>query len=196
MKIKLDHISFAYDSEKNIISDFSYEFEDRKSYIIYGENGRGKTTLIKLILGLLKPNSGIIEKDQEDTIGYVPDYNGLYENLTLKDNIFFRLGLYNKNFDDVRERFEHWSEAYKLTQYMDVYVRDLSLGTKKKAAILCTLLTSPQMLVLDEPTGGLDEKAREELINILKELQNEMMIITVTHDDYYIKSLDSILIRI
>ncbi len=194
--IKVNNISYAYNMEKTIISDFSYEFEDRKSYIIYGENGRGKTTLIKLILGLIKPNAGTIQKDKEVTIGYVPDYNGLYENLTLKDNIFFRLGLYNKKFDNVRENFEQWSKAYSLTQYMDVYVRELSLGTKKKAALLCTLLTSPQVLVLDEPTGGLDEKAKEELINILKKLQNEMMIITVTHDEYYIKSLDSTFIRI
>lgn len=194
--IKVNNISYAYNLEKTIISDFSYEFEDGKSYIIYGENGKGKTTLIKLILGLIKPNAGTIQKDKEDTIGYVPDYNGLYENLTLKDNIFFRLGLYNKKFDNVKENFEQWSKAYSLIQYMDVYVRELSLGTKKKAALLCTLLTSPQVLVLDEPTGGLDEMAKEELINILKKLQNEMMIITVTHDEYYIKSLDSALIRI
>ncbi len=194
--IKLNNISFSYDSKKQIISDFSYEFEDKKLYIIYGENGKGKTTLIKLILGLLKPNTGIIQKDKEYMIGYVPDYNGLYENLTLKDNIIFRLGLYHKEFAKVREKFERWSEAYTLTQYMNAYVHELSLGTKKKAALLCTLLTSPQVLVLDEPTGGLDEKAKEELITILKNLQNEMMIITVTHDEYYIKSLDSTLIRI
>ena len=87
MMIKADEISFAYPGGEEIISDFSYEFSANKSYIICGENGCGKTTITRLLLGLLKPDSGKIEKSDGAVISYVPDNNGMYENLTLKDNI-------------------------------------------------------------------------------------------------------------
>ena len=73
---------------------------------------------------------------------------------------------------------------------MDTPVKELSLGTQKKAALLCTLLTEPDVLVLDEPTGGLDKKAKQELVEILKTYQDKMTIITVTHDEFYRNALE------
>lgn len=193
--INVENISFSYEKGKEIITNFSYIFEKEKSYVICGDNGTGKTTLLKLLLGLLKPDSGSIRMKEEYTIGYVPDYNGLYENLTLMENVLFRLGIYNKNYDDVKDKFEQWTEAYGIKEYQNCYVKNLSLGTKKKVALLCTLLTMPQILILDEPTGGLDVASKEELINILAQLRKDMLIISVTHDEYYINYFQSIVVR-
>ena len=87
--IKLEHVTFGYVHGKSIIDNFSFEFEENKTYTICGENGKGKTTLIKLILGLLQPEEGTVERKNVSVVGYVPDYNGLYDGLTIKDNIFF-----------------------------------------------------------------------------------------------------------
>ena len=188
--IKLEHVTFGYVHGKSIIDNFSFEFEENKTYIICGENGKGKTTLIKLILGLLQPEEGTVERKNVSVVGYVPDYNGLYDGLTVKDNIFFRLGIYNKKVHAVEDKLQEWSKKYALQKYMDTPVKELSLGTQKKAALLCTLLTEPDVLVLDEPTGGLDKKAKEELVEILKTYQDKMTIITVTHDEFYRDALE------
>lgn len=194
---EVENITFAYSKGNKIINNFSYKFELGHSYVICGENGVGKTTLLKLLLGLIKPNTGIIKKDNDYITGYVPDYNGLYENLTLLDNVIFRLGIYNKKYIQVKDMFENWMEAYSLTKYKDSFVKDLSLGTKKKVGLLCACLIMPQILVLDEPTGGLDADSKKELIHMLMQLKREdTMIITVTHDEYYINAFDNIVIKL
>lgn len=194
--ITAEKVSFSYEKGKTIIHQFTYHFEKEKSYVITGDNGVGKTTLLRLLLGLLKPDSGSVEMPENITIGYVPDYNGLYENMSLMDNIRFRLGICNKSLKAVEETCDEWMERYGLELYKDVYVRNLSLGTKKKAGLLCALLTMPEILILDEPTGGLDHSAKEELFNMLKEFKSKMMIIAVTHDTEYIEVTESIQIQL
>lgn len=191
MMIKADEISFAYPGGEEIISDFSYEFSANKSYIICGENGCGKTTITRLLLGLLKPDSGKIEKSDGAVISYVPDNNGMYENLTLKDNILFRLGIYNKKFKDIEKKYSDWMKKFRLVNYTETLVKDLSLGTKKKVALLCAMLVEPDIIFLDEPTGGLDFGGQKELIKMLNVIKDYTMIITVTHDDYFIKNFES-----
>ena len=193
--IHLNNINFSYVKGKEIIKDFSYTFEKDNSYVICGDNGKGKTTLLKLLLGLLKPDSGEVKFDGDFSIGYVPDYNGLYDNLTMFENVIFRLGIYNKSYKEMEDRYIAWRDAYGLEAYEKTLVKALSLGTRKKVGLLCALLTMPQVLVLDEPTGGLDVTSREELINILTQLKKDMMIIAVTHDDQYIQKFQSVLVR-
>ncbi len=194
--LEAKNVTFSYVKGKKVLDKFSFEFLNRNAYVICGENGCGKTTLLKLLLGLLEPDSGVIEKESDCIIGYVPDYNGVYENLTLLDNVIFRLGIYNMKYEQVEDRLEKWLAAYGMTQYKNAYIRDLSLGTKKKAGLLCALLIKPQLLVLDEPTDGLDKGSKEELIHILQQLKKDMTIITVTHDDYYINKFESELIKL
>lgn len=194
--IEVDNINFSYVKENNIISNFSYKFSEGNSYVICGDNGVGKTTLLKILLGLLKTNSGTIKKDNYIT-GFVPDYNGLYENLTVMDNVIFRLGIYNKKYTQVKDIFENWMESYNLSNYINTYVKNLSLGTKKKVALLCACIIMPQLLILDEPTGGLDLTSKNELVNMLLQLKREdSIIITVTHDDNFINAFENIVIKL
>ena len=190
--IKVENISFSYDKEKIIIDNFSYHFEKGKSYVITGENGKGKTTLIKLLLGLLKPNKGYIECNIDNVVAYVPDYNGLYENLSVIDNVRFRLGINNKSLNSVKSNYDKMVKKYSLERYQNALVKTLSLGTKKKVGLICALLTQPDILFLDEPTSGLDKKSKAELINMLKEQNKDRTIIVVTHDMDYINAVDSI----
>lgn len=185
-------ISFSYEKGKTIIENFSYHFNKGESYVITGENGKGKTTLLKILLGIIKPDTGSVEKDEENIVGYVPDYNGLYEKLSVVDNVRFRLGINNKSLEDVKDKYDEWMRKYGLLNYKDTLVKKLSLETKKKVGLLCALLLFPDILFLDEPTGGLDDKSKKELIKILKELKKDMTLIVVTHDADYINSMDGI----
>ena len=189
--INVDNISFAYPEGHEVISDFSYSFYEKQSYIICGENGCGKTTITRLLLGLLTPDKGKIERKSNIVVSYVPDDNGVYENLSVRDNVLFRLGIYNKKFKDVEEKYNNWVKKFKLSLYAGSLVGDLSLGTKKKVALLCAMLVMPDVIVLDEPTGGLDISAQKELIKMLEMIKNDTVIITVTHDDFYIKNFKS-----
>lgn len=184
-------ISFSYEKGKSIIDHFSYNFKKGESYVITGENGKGKTTLLKILLGLVKPDAGSIEKDSASIVGYVPDYNGLYEKLSVVDNVRFRLGINNKSLDDVNDKYTEWMRQYGLLKYENTLVKNLSLGTKKKVGLLCALLLFPDILFLDEPTGGLDDKSKKELFKILKEIRKDRILIAVTHDMDYISSMNS-----
>lgn len=193
--IKATDITFSYKNDETIVENFSYHFLKGKSYIILGENGKGKTTLLKLLLGLIKPDKGTVELNKEAVVAYVPDYNGLYENLSVIDNVYFRLGINNKSFENIKQKYKELIQRYGLEEYQYSLVKTLSLGTKKKVGIICALILTPDILVLDEPTGGLDDKSKKELINMLKKEKNEMTIIVVTHDKEYISEVEGICLR-
>lgn len=194
--IKVNKISFGYTGGKQIISDFSYDFKEKHAYVICGENGCGKTTITKLLLGLLHPNMGSIDYMEDSMMSYVPDYNGLYKNLSVRDNVVFRLGIYKKLFKDAEEKYNEWIRKFKLENYTKTLIKDLSLGTQKKVGLLCAMLVQPDIIVLDEPTGGLDVQSQKEIIRMLTEIKDDTMIITVTHDEYYIKNFKSEIISL
>lgn len=193
--ILVKNMFFAYEKEKPVICDFSYHFRKGKTYVITGDNGCGKTTLLKLLLGLIKPDSGEIIQEQNSSVGYLPDYNGLYEHLSVIDNIRFRLGINNKSLDEVKDLYEEWMGKYKIKKYEKSLVKNLSLGTKKKVGLMCALMIKPEILFMDEPTGGLDSAAKKELISIIHEKQKDVTIIVVTHDMDFVDSLNCVKIE-
>lgn len=186
--VEIKNLSFGYNLDERIINDLNYYFKRNNSYIIYGENGCGKTTLIKIILGLIKPDEGEIIKEKGIIISYLPDYNGLYQKMTMKNNIRFRLGLYKIRFENVKEEYERLIRYFNIKKYEYKLVEDLSLGTQKKVAIVAALLVNADLLILDEPTGGLDLESKDKLIQLLNG-QNNKCIISVSHDDDYIKGV-------
>ena len=126
--VEIKNLSFGYNLDERIINDLNYYFKRNNSYIIYGENGCGKTTLIKIILGLIKPDEGEIIKEKGISISYLPDYNGLYQKMTMKNNIRFRLGLYKIRFENVKEEYERLIRYFNIKKYEYILVEDLSLG--------------------------------------------------------------------
>ena len=135
--ISLRNLSFGYSKGNVTITNITYDFLEGNLYILQGANGVGKTTLLKLLLGLLKPTSGDIQFPNGLTSSYLPDNNGLYENLTVFQNIKFRLGLYNTRYKDKEEEINQWLQEFELHKIMTKKVGSLSLGTKKKVAIIC-----------------------------------------------------------
>lgn len=181
--LQLDNVSFNYKKSEPILSNASYSFHKGEMYYIVGDNGSGKTTLAKLILNILEPTKGVIRMNEIRTVTYLPDDNGLYPHLSVLENIKYRLALYRLNYELYKIPVEDYLIKYNLNQYKNTQVSLLSLGTKKKVALLCVAIIPSDLLILDEPTGGLDKKSRSEVLAMLKDLKREdKLILCITHD--------------
>lgn len=191
--INLDNVCFTYKKNEveNVLHSLTYEFSRGDVYLLSGKNGAGKTTLIKLLLGFLKPTSGEIHMEKDLVVSYLPDYNGLYEDLSVIDNVIFRLSLYNVKFKQKQELFYHLLKITNLEGKQNEVVVNLSLGMKKKVACICTMMIEPDIYVLDEPTGGVDEESKIEIANIINSLETENnMIICISHDPIILEKVN------
>lgn len=182
--ISIYNLTFQYKKNSPVFSDITFDFLEGNIYVLQGANGIGKTTLIKLLLNLLKPSKGEISCPKEYTFSYLPDNNGIYDNLTIIQNIKFRLGLYNLTIKDKNDEIENWLNGFGLLELKNKKVKVLSLGNKKKVAIICACLIASDLLILDEPLNGLDKDARAFFLVQLKNLINRnRIIIIVSHEN-------------
>jgi len=165
---------------KAVLKGVSFNIEAGDIYGLIGENGAGKTTLLKLIVNLLKPTSGNIQvlgkeikKDSYDylrNIGALIDEPVFYKKLTLYENFKVHceyLGFYDE------EKLENVLRRVGLHNKKDRKIKELSFGEKQRLAIAYALITEPELLILDEPTNGLDPIAIVELREILLKLNRE-----------------------
>ncbi len=152
-------------------------------YGFVGPNGAGKTTTIKTIIGLLAPDDGRVlvngldvakERDRVMArIGYVPDAFGVYDNLKVSEYMEFFASCYGLTGLKARKRGQMLLEQVGLDDKADFYVEGLSRGMKQRLCLARALIHNPPVLVMDEPTAGLDPRTRYEFKEILKELQGQ-----------------------
>lgn len=157
--------------DKYILKNVNLHVNKGSIFGIIGENGTGKTTLIKCITGIYRVNEGHIVIDGEDVfdnnkvkqkIGYVSDENQYYSSFKVKELLKF----YKKTYNDFsEERFEELNKKLKIP--LERRIRELSKGMKMRAAILLNLSIKPDILILDEPTSGLDPVIKNEIMSII-----------------------------
>lgn len=190
--IRIRDLSFSYDSTP-ILSDVNLDIMEGDSICIVGPNGGGKSTLIKLILGLLTPNKGSVQvydktPDQSRLrIGYVPQYvhfDPLFPVSVIDVVKMGRLGCSPSFF---YRRRDHDSaiealEAMNLAQLARQRFSALSGGQRQRVLIARALATQGDILILDEPTANIDNKTEEHLFDLLEEFSEEKTILVVTHD--------------
>lgn len=174
----------------NRIDDFSMQLLYGKIYGIIGPNGAGKTTLLNIIMGLYKADSGTVSvggyhpirdyKKVRRLIGIVPQETALYPELSAKDNLLFHASLYLKNMKYAKERIVQILRLVDLTERADEPVKNYSGGMKRRLAIGRALLTDPDILLLDEPTLGVDVQGTHRIWEYIKALkaQNKTIIVT------------------
>ena len=147
-----------------------------------GKNGAGKTTTIKCLMGILTPDSGKIEVegisiqefpiDVKQKMGYVPEKIGLYEGLTPREIVEYLGRFHQINEMDLKEKSQELFEIFGLEKHLEKKIEHLSMGLKKRVALVCSLVNNPELLVLDEPMSGLDPEStvalRESLIRLNK----------------------------
>ena len=177
MDIKVDHVSKAY-GEQQILRDLCCVFPEGKTTCIRGRSGCGKTTLIRLLLGLDIPDKGKIEGISDRKISVVFQEDRLCENLSAASNI--RL-VCAKTISD--RELEEAYKAVALTEVWQKPVRELSGGMRRRVSILRALLADSDCVIMDEPLRGLDEKTRIKTIDyILKKTEGKTLIF-VTHEE-------------
>lgn len=157
--------------------------KDGALYGFVGPNGAGKTTTIKIITGLLLPDSGTVTingidvtrepKKVMDKIGYVPDFFGVYDNLKVAEYMEFFASCYGITGLKARRRNMMLLEQVGLDEKADFYVEGLSRGMKQRLCLARALIHDPAILIMDEPTAGLDPRTRYEFKEILKELREQ-----------------------
>lgn len=168
---------------------------------IMGPSGSGKTTLLNILSTIDKPTQGTVMLDgkdvtriknkelaklRRDKIGFVfQDYN-LLDTMTLQDNIALPLALGGIHVRDIQERVEELGKLFGLSDHLKKYPYQLSGGQKQRGAVCRALITNPEIIFADEPTGALDSKAGKDLLECLKQVNESgrATILMVTHDPY------------
>jgi ABC-2 type transport system ATP-binding protein len=172
------------------VQDLSIEVRKGELFGIVGPDGAGKTTTIRILSGILTPSSGeafvgpfSVLKEPErikEIIGYMPQRFGLYEDLSVLENMEFYAELYGVPRQTKKERVESLLEFAGLSAFKRRLARDLSGGMKQKLGLACCLIHRPKVLLLDEPTCGVDPLSRAELWRRLADLLKEGVTILVS----------------
>jgi ABC-2 type transport system ATP-binding protein len=156
---------------------------------LVGPDGAGKTTLLRMICGLINPDDGEVRlmgygpKDMEqakENLGYMPQRFSLYGDLTIMENIRFFAAMYKLEKRIVEERADDILSLTNLSDFKQRFADNLSGGMKQKLALTCALITRPKLLILDEPTYGVDPESRKEFWKILYGLNQEGMTVLVS----------------
>ncbi len=188
MKIDMNRITMIYPSGKKALQDISFHAESPGFIGILGPNGAGKTTLMKLLIASLIPTRGEIllngkplltqEKKLKSQLGYLPQSFGLYDELTVWQFLDYMAAL-----KGIREKsaLEDVLMRTNMTDQKKVRIRNLSGGQRQRVGIAQALLGSPKLLILDEPTVGLDPEERVKFRNIFSEMARNKIILLSTH---------------
>ena len=174
--VAVDHVNLAIRSGEN--------------FGLLGPNGAGKTTTIRMITGVLRPSEGTVRvfgidvtrrrKDVIRLVGYMPQRFSLYEDLTVEENITFFGRLYGLGGSSLRDRVRELLERFYLNEFRDRLAGKLSGGTKQRLALAVALIHDPNLLILDEPTAGVDPDLRRRFWGYFRELNREGKTILIT----------------
>ena len=179
------------------LSDVCFSVERGEYVAIMGESGSGKTTLLNILAALDKPTNGevildgkklssIKEKEisafRRDNLGFVfQDFN-LLDTFSIQDNIFLPLVLANKTYDEMNARLVPIAKKLRIDDILTKYPYEISGGQKQRAAVARALITHPKLILADEPTGALDSRATESLLDMFNGINAEgQTILMVTH---------------
>ncbi len=179
------------------LKNVSFSVEQGEYVAIMGESGSGKTTLLNILAALDRPTAGTVilgSQDlgrikesavaafRRDNLGFVfQDFN-LLDTFTLEDNIYLPLVLAGKRYDEMHARLQPIAQELGITELLKKYPYEVSGGQKQRAAVARALITSPKLVLADEPTGALDSKATDELLRLFGKINlSGQTILMVTH---------------
>ncbi len=186
--IDIKNLSFGYNKEK-VLENIDLQIEKDDFMAIIGPNGGGKSTLLKLILGILKPQSGTIDFiDDSITIGYVPQNTNInmdFPVTAIEVVLMGHSGTRRPIFGYAKSETMCAMEALRevgMEEYARHRIGSLSGGQRQRVMIARALCSHPSVVILDEPTSSIDADGQKQIYNLLKELNKTMTIIVVSHD--------------
>ena len=180
MHCKLDHIHKSFGKQK-VLKDISLEIPSGQVLGLLGPNGAGKSTLMKILIGLWKPDAGSVEAPSN--IGYLPENNPLYEDMYVVEYLLFmaRITMRDASAKEQKERVENLIERVGLTPERHKYIRALSKGYRQRVGLAQALIGDPDLLILDEPTTGLDPNQLVDIRNLIRQVGKDRTVILSTH---------------
>ena len=196
--IEFKNVSKKYD--RILFKDFNFKFEDKGFYLIKGNSGSGKSTILNMISGLDKDYEGDILFDNHslkgfsnsklarlrmDDIGFIFQSFNLFESDTVSNNILITLNTLDISKKEKDYKLYEILNRLGLIKLKDTLVYKLSGGEKQRVALARSLVKSPKILLADEPTGALDFKNSKKIFKILKSISQDILVIVVTHDEYF-----------
>ena len=176
MSVEISHIHMQIGRQK-VLNDVTLRIGDGEVLGLLGPNGAGKSTLMKILVGLRRPTSGSVQVPCKAEIGYLPEQNPLYEDMYVREYLSFmaRLGRVDKaRVDEVISETGLTPEAHKR-------IGQLSKGYRQRVGIAQALLQDPKLLILDEPTTGLDPNQLDEIRPLIRRLGQDRTVILSTH---------------
>jgi len=195
MNITLSNVNKSFD-KKPVIKNMTFTVKSGETICLLGPSGSGKTTTIRLLIGAVTADSGKITFDDTAIpnlkllrkIGFMPQNDALYDDLSGEDNLKFFAGLYNMKNKEASKRIDEVLRLVELTADRKKFVRNYSGGMKKRLSLAAALLHEPDVLLLDEPTVGIDPVLRRSVWDQFKEMKKSgKTLIVSTHvmDEVY-----------
>ena len=189
MDLRISNLTKDFDGFK-AVNNFSYQM-DCGVYGLLGVNGAGKTTLMRMLTTLMKPTSGLITWDGEDVfamdgkyrmlLGYLPQDFGYYPDFSVYDYLMYIAALKGIRPAVAKQRVKELLKQVGLVKSRNKKMKTLSGGMKRRAGIAQAMLNDPKILILDEPTAGLDPSERIRFRNLISELSEDRIVLLSTH---------------
>lgn len=194
--VEISQITKSFGALK-AVDDVSFIIEKGELFGLLGPNGAGKTTAIRCMLDIFKPDSGSIallggpmSESKKDLIGYMPEERGLYQDIPLDRCLTYLGSLKGLSPVEVRQRSDGYLERFDLVAYKTKKVKELSKGMQQKAQIIATILHHPELLIVDEPFGGLDPVNTQMVKDLLREQREQgVTVILCSHQMQLVEEL-------
>jgi len=177
--VQLQHVRKVYDS-KVAVEDLSFSIEPGTMFGLLGPNGSGKTSSIRMMIGITAPDSGSVSLfDQPFTrkllsrVGYLPEERGLYKKMNVLDQLMFLGQLHYVSASLAEKRARDWCEKLQITEAIPKKTEDLSKGMQQKIQFIAALLHDPELIIMDEPFSGLDPVNATLLMDTLVDLRRQ-----------------------
>jgi ABC-2 type transport system ATP-binding protein len=183
--------------ETQAVADVSFEVGRGEIFGLLGPNGAGKTTTIRLMLDIFRPDSGAVAilggpmtEVKKNRIGYMPEERGLYQDAPLERCLLYLATLKGVPIVEARRRLAPYLQRFDLAAHRRKKVKDLSKGMQQKAQIITTILHQPELIIVDEPFGGLDPVNTQMVKDLLRELREQgTTIVMSTHAMHQVEEL-------
>lgn len=180
--LKAEQLEKTY-QKKVVLDNFNLELKAGSVLALLGENGAGKSTAIRLLIGKEKPDAGRVLfrekdihsslKDYQAHLGYVPQELALFFPMTVKENLKFWFRAFAKKGADEKKAIDQMVEALELGEHLNKKVARLSGGYQRRLNIACALFNEPEIVIMDEPTVGIDARLRRSIVDFVKSLAAE-----------------------
>jgi ABC-2 type transport system ATP-binding protein len=186
--VTLENVCKSF-GQVHAVDDLSVQVPVGSVYGFLGPNGAGKTTTIRMIMNIIRPDSGRIEiledgqiERTKNRIGYMPEERGLYRKMTVRKVLAYFGAIKGLDTKEIAHRVPRWLERVDLADWADKKVEELSRGMHQKLQFAVTVINEPQLVILDEPFSGLDPLNQDPLKDIILEMRNEgKTVIFCTH---------------